>query len=254
MAEPVYGPVIRIFIGVFRALRLDLHVSGHEHVPATGGGVVVMNHISYLDFALAGVPFWYSHRRLVRFMAKKEVFDHPVSGPLMRGMKHIPVDRSAGAGAYRAAVEALRRGELIGVFPEATISRSWCLKEFKNGAVRMAQEADVPVIPVVLWGSHRVLTKGRPRNLRAARGTEVSITVGAPLRIPADADTTVATKELAETMTVLLDGAQRHYHADPAGAPWWLPARMGGSAPTLDEAATLDRAEIAARAQSRRKA
>jgi 1-acyl-sn-glycerol-3-phosphate acyltransferase len=251
MAEPVYGPVIRVFIGVFRALRLDLDVTGQELVPATGGGVVVMNHISYLDFALAGVPFWYSHRRLVRFMAKKEVFDHPVSGPLMRGMKHIPVDRSAGAGAYRAAVDALRRGELIGVFPEATISRSWCLKEFKNGAVRMAQEADVPVIPVVVWGSHRVLTKGRPRNLRAARGTEVSITVGEPIRIAADADTTVATKELAETMAAILDDAQRRYRADPAGAPWWLPARMGGSAPTLEQAAALDSAELAERAKRR---
>jgi 1-acyl-sn-glycerol-3-phosphate acyltransferase len=210
-----------------------------------------MNHISYLDFALAGVPFWYSHHRLVRFMAKKEVFDHPVSGPLMRGMKHIPVDRSAGAGAYRAAVEALRRGELIGVFPEATISRSWCLKEFKNGAVRMAQEAGVPVIPVILWGSHRVLTKGRPRNLRAARGTEVSITVGEPIPVAADADITVATKDLAESMALLLDDAQRRYHADPAGAPWWLPARMGGSAPTLAEAAALDATEVAARATRR---
>ncbi|HEX7355242.1 MAG TPA: lysophospholipid acyltransferase family protein [Mycobacteriales bacterium] len=264
MAEPVYRPVIRIFIGVFRALRLDLRVSGQEHVPATGGAVVAMNHISYLDFALAGVPFWYAHHRLVRFMAKKEVFDHPLSGPLMRGMKHIPVDRSAGAGAYRAAVDALRRGELIGVFPEATISRSWCLKEFKSGAVRMAQEAGVPVIPVIVWGSHRVLTKGRPRNLRAARGTEVSITVGEPMTVEPAADVTVATKELAEAMGALLDDAQRRYHADPAGAPWWLPARMGGSAPTLAEAAALDadderrrhehRAERAARAERRRKA
>ncbi|MGH3743657.1 MAG: lysophospholipid acyltransferase family protein [Mycobacteriales bacterium] len=254
MAEPVYSPVIRVFLGVFRALRLDLRVTGQELVPATGGGVVVMNHISYLDFALAGVPFWRSHRRLVRFMAKKEVFDHPVSGPLMRGMKHIPVDRSAGAGAYRAAVDALRRGELIGVFPEATISRSWCLKEFKSGAVRMAQEADVPVIPVVLWGSHRVLTKGRPRNLRAARGTEVSITVGQPIRIGPEADVTVATKELAEAMGVLLDDAQRRYHADPAGSPWWLPARMGGGAPTTSEAAALDVTDERERAERRNRA
>lgn len=254
MAEPVYAPVIRVFLGLFRALRLDLRVSGQEHVPARGGAVVAINHISYLDFALAGIPFWYAQRRLVRFMAKQEVFDHPVAGPLMRGMKHIPVDRSAGAGAYRAAVEALRRGELVGVFPEATISRSWCLKDFKNGAVRMAREADVPVVPVVLWGSHRVLTKGRPRNLRAARGTEVSITVGPPMRIAADADVTVATKELAETMAVLLDEAQRRYGTDPAGAPWWLPAKMGGSAPTLAEAAALDAAEAQVRATSRRNA
>lgn len=252
MAEPVYAPVIRIFLGVFRALRLDLRVNGQEHVPATGGAVVAINHISYLDFALAGVPFWYAHKRLVRFMAKQEVFDHPVAGPLMRGMKHIPVDRAAGAGAYRAAVEALRRGELVGVFPEATISRSWCLKDFKNGAVRMAQEAGVPVVPVVVWGSHRVLTKGRPRNLRAARGTEVSITVGQPLRIDPSTDPAVATKELAHAMGTLLEDAQRGYGADPAGAPWWLPARLGGSAPTAAEAAALDAAESAQKLADRR--
>jgi 1-acyl-sn-glycerol-3-phosphate acyltransferase len=247
--EPVYSPVIRIFIATFKALRLDLRVSGQELVPAAGGAVVAMNHISYLDFALAGVPFWYTHRRMVRFMAKKEVFDHPVSGPLMRGMKHIPVDRSAGSDAYAAAVAALRAGELIGVFPEATISRSWCLKEFKTGAVRMAQEAGVPVIPVVLWGSHRVLTKGHKRDLRAARGTEILITVGAPITVGADPE--IATKELAATMAEMLDDAQRRYSADPAGAPWWLPARLGGSAPTPDEAAALDAEEAAAKAAAR---
>src|SRR5947209_9669800 len=103
MAEPVYRPVIGFARLVFAGLGLKFDITGSEHVPATGGGVVAINHTGYLDFALAGLAFR-PRKRMVRFMAKKEVFDHPVSGPLMRGMKHIPVDREAGAGSYQTAV------------------------------------------------------------------------------------------------------------------------------------------------------
>ncbi|MCK9904342.1 glycerol acyltransferase [Parafrankia colletiae] len=232
MAEYVYRPVLHTALGLFRALRLQLDVRGEENVPAVGGGVVLINHVSYLDFALAGVPFWWSQRRMVRFMAKKQVFDHRVSGPLMRGMHHIPVDRAAGAGSLRAAVRALGDGELVGVFPEATINPSYCLAPFKSGAARMAAEADVPVIPLVLWGSQRVLTKDRPRNLRAAVGTPVSITVGKPVPASALQDARAGTALLELTMKEILDDAQRRYPAPPPGeSPWWLPAHLGGSAP-----------------------
>lgn len=233
MAEYVYRPVITLSIGLFRALRLKLDIHGQENVPATGGGIVLINHVSYLDFALAGVPFWYAHHRLVRFMAKKQVFDHPVSGRLMRGMKHIPVDRSAGAASMRHAMTALRQGELVGVFPEATISQSFCLAPFKSGAARMAAEADVPVIPLVLWGSQRILTKGRKRDLRAAIGTPVAITVGKPVPASQLSDTRAGTALLEIRMAELLEETQRRYPAPRADdpSPWWLPAHLGGSAP-----------------------
>ncbi|OHV32209.1 glycerol acyltransferase [Parafrankia soli] len=232
MAEYVYRPVIHTALGLFRALRLRLDIRGEENVPAGGGAIVLINHVSYLDFALAGVPFWHARRRMVRFMAKKQVFDHRVSGPLMRGMHHIPVDRAAGAGSLIAAVRALREGELVGVFPEATISPSYCLAPFKSGAARIAAEAEVPVIPLVLWGSQRILTKGRPRNLRAAVGTPVSITVGKPIPYSELPDTRTGTALLELRMGELLDDAQRRYPAPPPGeSPWWLPAHLGGSAP-----------------------
>ena len=77
----------------------------------------------------------------------------------------IPVDRQAGAGAYAEAVRALRAGQLVGVFPEATISRSFELKEFKSGAVRMALEAQVPIVPLIVWGAQRMWTKDHPKDL-----------------------------------------------------------------------------------------
>src|SRR3954451_17481492 len=108
----------------FAALGLRFTVTGTEHVPRTGGAVMAINHTGYLDFTFAG----YAARpagRLVRFMAKDEIFHNPVAGPLMRGMKHIPVDRDAGSAAFGPAVRALRDGEIVGVFPEATMSPSW---------------------------------------------------------------------------------------------------------------------------------
>ena len=248
MAEPVYLPVIGFARGVFRTLGLKIDISGADNVPATGGGVVAINHTGYLDFALAGLAFR-PKKRLVRFMAKKEVFDHKVSGPLMRGMKHIPVDREAGAGSFDAAVQALRSGELVGVFPEATVSQSFELKAFKTGAVRMAGLAGVPIIPVIVWGSHRVWTKGRKRE--DMRGHHIRIVVGEPFT-PSD-DPTLGTKDLKERMQVLLDEARATYKGEARGPDdtWWVPAALGGTAPTLADAEAKDAQVKADRAAKR---
>jgi 1-acyl-sn-glycerol-3-phosphate acyltransferase len=248
MAEPVYTSVIGFARGLFAALGLRFHVTGEEHVPERGGAVVAMNHVSYLDFALVGYAFR-PKKRVVRFMAKKEVFDHRVSGPLMRGMHHIPVDREAGAGSYQSAVEALRAGELVGVFPEATISQSFELKEFKSGAVRMAQEAGVPILPAVVWGSQRVWTKNRKKDLR--RGTEIRVVLGEPYEPLGDP--TAATEELKKRMQVLLEEARATYGGKQRGGEdtGWLPASMGGTAPTLEDAQAADAREREARAARR---
>jgi 1-acyl-sn-glycerol-3-phosphate acyltransferase len=133
---------------------------------------------------------------------------------------------------------ALKDGEVVGVFPEATISRSFTLKDMKGGATRMAAAAGVPVVPMALWGSQRLWTKGRPRQL-TRRGTPISIAIGEPL--PADLKGDAAMVELRRRMVDLLDGAQRHYPDQPAGPEdqWWLPAHLGGTAPTPEEAAAL---------------
>jgi 1-acyl-sn-glycerol-3-phosphate acyltransferase len=248
--DPVYAAVIRVALGVFRALDLRLELRGLDHVPAAGGAVVAINHTGYLDFAIAGLPFWRARRRLVRFMAKQQVFAHPVSGPLMRAMKHIPVDREAGSASFRAALTYLKRGELVGVFPEATISRSFCLKPFKLGAARMAMAAKVPVVPVVLWGSQRVWTKGRKRRLLRSRHVPVTVVVGPPLTAVPGEDAATFTARIVAAMDTMLDSARADYPQAPRDPDdrWWLPAHLGGTAPTPEAAAALDAAEAAARA------
>ncbi|TWP37214.1 lysophospholipid acyltransferase family protein [Leekyejoonella antrihumi] len=248
--EPVYSSVISFAMGVFKAQGLRFTWTGTQHIPRTGGAVVAMNHISYMDFAYAGYPAK-DAGRLVRFMAKKEVFDHAISGPLMRGMKHIPVDRAAGAGAYREAVAALRGGELVGVFPEATISRSFELKEFKSGAARMAQEAGVPIVPMVLWGSQRVWTKDHPRRLGRTK-VPIALRIGEPIPVPVDADIDQITAELHRAMEAMLHEVQAGYEPMTGDDAVYLPARLGGAAPTPERAKELDQQELAER--RRRKA
>lgn len=245
MAEIVYPPVIGAALTLFRALDLKVRIEGADRIPRTGGAVLASNHISYLDFIFAGLAARPAER-LVRFMAKKEVFDHRVSGPLMRGMHHIPVDRAAGASAFGAALKALKAGEVVGVFAEATISQSFTIKEIKNGAVRMAVAAKVPLVPVALWGTQRLWTKGRPRRL-LQRHVPITILVGEPLHPKRGDDYDAVTAELRGRMAELLDRAQRTYPEIPPGA-WWQPRHLGGTAPTPEEAAELEAAEAQARA------
>ncbi|MGC4893030.1 lysophospholipid acyltransferase family protein [Micromonospora sp. DT31] len=250
MSELVYPPIITALKTTFRLLDLRLDVSGSEHVPRTGGAVMASNHVSYLDFIFCGYGAQPA-KRLVRFMAKDSVFRHRVSGPLMRGMKHIPVNRAAGAGSYASAVAALRRGEVVGVFPEATISRSLTVKDLKNGAARMSQEAGVPLLPVALWGTQRLWTKGRPRTL-TRRHTPITILVGEPMDPTAYPDAAAMTADLRTRLVALVDRVQRDYPDQPAGPDdtWWQPAHLGGSAPTPEEAIELDRAVRGSRSAS----
>ncbi len=243
MAELVYPSVIALARGVFAMQGLRFDLRGTENVPRTGGAVMVINHVGYMDFTYAGLAARPAGR-LVRFMAKQEVFDHRLTGPLMRGMHHIPVDRDAGAGSYRRAVDAVRAGEIVGVFPEATISRSFELKDFKAGAVRMAAEAGAPLLPTVIWGSQRVWTKDHPKRLGRTR-VPITITVGEPVSADLAADPVAATVDLRAVMEKMLHEAQETYPERPGpGEPtWWVPARLGGGAPTPDDALALDRDE-----------
>ncbi|MEV6213006.1 lysophospholipid acyltransferase family protein [Kitasatospora sp. NPDC051914] len=252
MAEFVYPPVIRAALTAFKALDLRISIVGAEHVPAAGGAVLVSNHISYLDFIFAGLGPWRGGKRLTRFMAKDDVFKHRISGPLMRGMRHIPVDRTDGQPAYDAAVKALREGEIVGVFPEATISRSFMLKKFKTGAARMAAESGTPLLPVILWGTQQLWTKGRPKTL-TKRHVPITVMIGEPIELTPQDKPVMVTRRLRAAMTEMLDRAQREYPAKPAGPEdsWWLPAHLGGTAPTPEQAEAADEAEATAKAERR---
>lgn len=246
--EPVYGTVIQLARFMWRVQGLRITVTGVDNIPASGGGVVAINHTGYLDFTFAGLPAYKQGLgRKVRFMAKQEVFDHKVTGPIMRALRHIPVDRQSGAASYDAAVQMLKAGELVGVYPEATISRSFEIKEFKSGAARMAVEAGVPLIPHIVWGAQRIWTKGYPKKIRRPK-VPITIVVGEPI------EPTLPTAELTgllhSRMQHLLIQAQEQYGPHPAGE-FWVPHRLGGGAPSLAEASRMDAEEAAEKAARR---
>ena len=123
--EPVFRTLEIASSMALRAVGTKITYQGLENIPSRGGAVVAINHTSYFDFTFAGLPAYLQGRgRKVRFMAKQEVFDHKVTGPVMRSLRHIPVDRDSGGASFDAACLALKAGELVGVYPEATISRS----------------------------------------------------------------------------------------------------------------------------------
>jgi 1-acyl-sn-glycerol-3-phosphate acyltransferase len=228
MADLVYPPVIGALKTFWKYLGLRFNSKGVENIPREGGAILAMNHIGYLDFALIGtcaLPV----KRYVRFMAKRELFDNKIVGPLLRGMHHISVDRSSGSASFVAALRALKSGEIVGIFPEGTISVSFELKEFKSGAVRLAIGADVPVIPVAVWGSQRIWTKKVKRDL-SRKKVPIYVAFGKPLYFSRDSSVEEGEKELRAAMQELLFDLQDRYPDSHVGARW-APIRLGGSAP-----------------------
>jgi 1-acyl-sn-glycerol-3-phosphate acyltransferase len=234
MADAVYPPIIAIVKTLWKYLGLQFTFYGEAHVPKKGSAILAMNHVGYLDFALAGTAVLPSGR-LVRFMAKKEIFDNPFAGPLMRGMKHISVDRKNGGPSFISALRALKAGEIVGVFPEATISQSFELKEMKNGVVRLAMESGAPILPTIVWGSQRIWTKKVPRNF-SRQNIPIFVSIGEPVSLNPDSDIDESMKLLNARMSELLAQVQNDYPDSPIGQRW-APARLGGTAPTPQEIA-----------------
>ena len=241
-----YRFVIRLALVVFRLFGFRFDVRGSEHVPTTGGAIICSNHVSFFDFTYLGLGALPQHR-LVRFMAKSSVFDHWFAGRFMRAMQHIPVDRKAGAAAFEAAVRALKDGEVVGVFPEATISTSFTVKDLKAGAARMASQSGAPIIPAAVWGGHRVATKG---HVKLRRGVAVTVILGEPIVADPGEKAQSLLRRTRAAMEQLLDEAQRTYPQQPAGPDdrWWLPAHLGGTAPTPEVAAAEDALRAAGKA------
>lgn len=233
-----YRFVIRVCLVVFKLFGFRFDVRGSEHLPPTGGAIICSNHVSFFDFTFLGLGALPQHR-LVRFMAKAAVFEHWFAGRFMRAMKHIPVDRKAGAAAFESAVRALKDGDVVGVFPEATISTSFTVKDLKAGAARMAVDAGVPIVPAAVWGGHRVATKGK---IALRRGTPVTVLFGEALVAEPGEKPQALLRRTRTAMEALLDEAQRSYPEQPAGPEdsWWLPAHLGGTAPTPEAAAVSD--------------
>lgn len=246
-----YAPIAAGFRGLWHSLRVDVRPIGYHHIPATGPAILASNHIGYLDFCFVALAPPRPRRR-VRFLARHDLFEGVV-GSALRAMGQIPVDvHGDPVEAYAAAEAALARDEVLGIHPEGTISPSFVPRRGRTGAVRLAQATGAPIVPVAVWGSQRLLTKWQPRRLRP--GVCVTVRYGAPWHPPADQAPATATAELMRRITELLEVEQASYPQHPRNEQdrWWLPAHLGGTAPTPQEADRRLREQAEARRRARR--
>lgn len=154
-----------------------------EKIPATGGCIIVLNHVSHID-PLMAAHVAYDYGRLPRYLAKAGLFKNKFFGFFLEAAGQIPVQRQTvrAAGAFDAAVEAVRKGECVVVYPEGTITRDpdlWPMTG-KSGAARIALETGAPVVPIAHWGVQDILAPYGKRPHLIPRKT-VTMKVGDPV-------------------------------------------------------------------------
>ena len=190
-AHPLISPVSIIDEGV-------------QLIPREGPVIVASNHRSYLDPVILG--FVASRRgRKLRYLGKKEVFDAPVLGQAVKMLGQIRVDRDApGVGALRQAIEALKAGQAIGIFPQGTIPRG---DEFfepvlkgKTGVARLALATDAPIVPVAMWGNEKIWPRSSrlPNVMELITRRPVHARVGEPMHLKGDADDPTVLRDLTQ--------------------------------------------------------
>ncbi|NUT71685.1 1-acyl-sn-glycerol-3-phosphate acyltransferase [Pseudarthrobacter sp. C4D7] len=254
-----YRLIVRTGQFLARALRLDIRATGLEHLPTAGprngpsrqvspgrGAVFVATHFGYLDFAVLELLLWRHARAQLRFLVHQGAADHWLAGPAISASGHVVVGYTDRSDAYAAAVARLQAGEYLAVFPEAGVSRSFTVRECRTGAVRMAAEAGVPVIPVSIWGAHRILTRGHGFSLRRSWRAPIGVHVAPPITFPTDVEVEAATEELRGTLQAGIDRCIADFPLNPEPGAWWVPAHLDGGAPTDAERQLLDAADAAA--------
>lgn len=198
-------------------LWFEWRFEGLEHIPSEGPVLVACNHISYLD-PLAHGYFLVKAGRRPRFLAKVELFRNPISGPVLRGARQIPVRRGSGETApVEFGAKALRAGELVVVYPESTVTSNpdFSPMRGKTGVARLSLATGVPVIPLAVWGSAPVWRRGQ----KSARfGRPIWVKAGPPLDLSEHEDRAVdpatlraVTDEVMAQLSLLVDDLRERY-------------------------------------------
>jgi 1-acyl-sn-glycerol-3-phosphate acyltransferase len=206
-------------------LLFVVRIDGKERVPRNGPVILASNHVSFLDPLLL---LWLGERtrRKVRFLAMAELWRSRFMRFFLVHTKQIPVTRESSSAAHSLlhAARALGAGECVGIYPEGKISTDFEPLPGKTGAARLAALSEAPVIPVGVWGAHRVWPKGRKRKFRL--GVALTIVVGEPVRVTEDDDLFDATDRVMGGIASCVATARRIYPQHPRRreGDWWVRA------------------------------
>jgi 1-acyl-sn-glycerol-3-phosphate acyltransferase len=180
-----------------RGLNIEVLASGLENVPPRGAFVYCSNHQSLVDILVLGsvLPGDY------KWAAKRSLMKIPFLGWHLRLAGHVAVDRASGASAAADAIarfeEVLARGKPLLVFPEGTRSEDGIVRDFKIGGFCAAVRQGVPIVPVALEGTHRLMKKGA-FDLGHGAMRQVALKVGAPILARSDGSETARIDDLRE--------------------------------------------------------
>ncbi|MPZ27256.1 MAG: 1-acyl-sn-glycerol-3-phosphate acyltransferase [Micromonosporaceae bacterium] len=200
---------------------------GAEHIPATGGVIVVANHVSHAD-PLAVAHFVYDAGRWPQFLGKQSVFDLPVVGWLLHRVRQIPVRRGTvdAARSLEAATAAVRAGDAVVIYPEGTITKHpdlWPMRG-RTGVARLWLDTGAPVVPVVSWGA-QAISDPRTGKLRPRPRTPVTVVAGPPIDLSAhrgSPPTTATMHAITEAVMDRLRELLAEVRREPA-PPLWTP-------------------------------
>jgi 1-acyl-sn-glycerol-3-phosphate acyltransferase len=209
-------------------------IEGLDQIPATGSALVVANHISYVD-PLYSAVFVHRARRVPRFLAKASIWKVPVAGWTMAGSGQIPVYRDSADAqqSLRAGVEALRNGKLVVIYPEGTITRDpagWPMQS-RTGVARLALSGEMPVLPMVHWGTREVYDHYNGKKFRPIPRKEVVVRCGPPLDLSAFSGRPVDAALLREATDFMMTAVRdllAEVRGEPAPADFYRRGRAVG--------------------------
>ncbi len=211
MATSERGMRWRVIAGIalpLMGLISSIRVRGEKNVPAEGPFIVAPCHFSAIDPVVMGVGVWKAGR-VPRFMAKISLFKIPVLGAILRSLGQIPVEREGtqrALGPMKAARTLAKEGHGVIIYPEGTLTRDpelWPMRG-KTGAVRMALESNIPLIPAAHWGTADLMPRYSGK-LRLFPRTPITVLFGKPIDLSAFAGKPIDVKVLNQATLILMN-------------------------------------------------
>jgi 1-acyl-sn-glycerol-3-phosphate acyltransferase len=183
--------IAKFLVNVYFSIFYKVELINKENIPAQGAALLCSNHVGALDMFFIG----YRIKRLVHYMAKKELFKNPIIGAVIKWLGAFPVNRGKGdVGAIKTVFKLLKEGKIVGIFPEGTRTRGKTNmnRNIKPGIALLAIKSDVPIVPVAIKGNYKLFSK-------------IKVIFGQPFKLEVDKNRKYRNDELIDMSKAIMD-------------------------------------------------